>query len=105
MQSSPFYLYFEFTRVFKGSCGNEIAFVPQYMIKEHDKAIVITSGFNSKPLLLAISANPVKVFTISVLHEVEQVAVFIAASLDIELLFVDRRGVGARTRSIVGTTK
>ena len=66
---------------------------------------MITSGFNSKPLLLAISANPVKVFTISVLHEVEQVAVFIAASLDIELLFVDRRGVGARTRSIVGTTK
>ena len=105
MQSSPFYLYFEFMRVFKGSCRKEIAFVPQYMMKEHDMAIVITSGFYSKPLLLAISANPVKVFIISVLHEVEQVVVFIAASLNIELLFVDRRGFGARTRSIVSATK
>ena len=60
------------------------------MMKEHDMAIV-TSGLYSRPLplqLLAISANPVKVFTIQVLHEVEQVAVFIAPSRNIaEFLF------------------
>ena len=39
----------------------------------------MTSGFYSRPLLLAISTNPVKAFTIQVLHKVEQVVVFIAA--------------------------
>ena len=52
---------------------------------------IVTSGLHSRPLplrLLAISANPVKVFTIQVLHEVEQVAVFITPSRNIaEFLF------------------
>ena len=49
---------------------------------------IVTSGFYSRPLLLAISANPVKVFIIRVLHEVEQVVVFIAASRNVaEFLF------------------
>ena len=74
------------------------------MMKEHDMAMV-TSGFYSRSSLLAISANPVKVFTIRVLHEVEQVVVFIAATSNIKFLFVDHRGSGARTRSIVGATR
>ena len=49
---------------------------------------IVASGFYSRPLLLAISANPVKVFIIRVLHEVEQVVVFIAASRNVaEFLF------------------
>ena len=48
---------------------------------------IVTSGFYSRSLLLAISADPVKVLR------------FIAASLNIEFLFVDRQGSGARTRS------
>ena len=72
-------------------------------MKEHD----VTAGFYSKPLLLAISVNPPpeKVFTIKVLHEVEQAVEFIAASRNTEFLFVDRRGSGTRTRSIVGGHK
>ena len=50
------------------------------MMKEHDMAIV-TSGFYSTPLILAISANRVEVVTIQALHDVGQVNVFIAASV------------------------
>ena len=66
---------------------------------------VVTSGFYLRPLLLAISANPVKVFTMQVHHEVEQVLLFIVALQSIEFLFVDRQGSDARTRSIVSATK
>ena len=53
------------------------------MMKEHDMAIV-TSGFYSRHLLLAIFANPIKVFKMQVLHKVEQVVVFIATSQNTE---------------------
>ena len=79
--------------------GNSFLYLS--MMKEHDM-VIVTSGFYSRPLLLEISANPVKVSTIPVLHKVEQVVVFIAASRNIEFPFLDRRGSGARTRSIIG---
>ena len=62
------------------------------MMKEHGMAIA-TSEFYSGPLLLAISANLVRCLQ------------FIAASRNIEFLFVDRRGSGARTTSTVGATR
>ena len=64
------------------------------MMKEHDKAIV-TSGFYSRPLLLAISANPVKGFyNSSPLH----------GTLNF-FLWIAEVNSGARTRSTVGATR
>ena len=62
------------------------------MMTEHDMAIVISGSFYLGRLLLEFFANQVKVFTIQVLHKIEQVVVFTAASRNIEFLFVDRRG-------------
>ena len=62
------------------------------MMTEHDMAIVTSGPFYLGRLLLEFFANPVKVFTIQVLHKVEQVVVFTAACRNIEFLFVDRRG-------------
>ena len=64
-----------------------------YEMDHHDMAIM-TSDFSPRHLLLAISANPVKLN--------RPVVVFIAAWWNIEFLFVDCRGSGARTTSIVG---
>ena len=94
INSSPFGWYFELTRLFKASCKKKTFCTSVWRQLEHDMAIVTSRPFYSTPSLLKTSANPVKVFTIQVLHEVGQVVVFTTASQNIEFLFVDRRGSG-----------
>ena len=64
---------------------------------------IMSSGFSPRHLLLAISANPVKVFRC--FTKVEQVIVFVSAKWNIELLYVDDLGSGARTASIVSVQR
>ena len=64
MWIGPFDWYFEFTSVkpaFKGSCKKKKKLFVSPLDKKHDMTIAI-SEFSPRPLLLLISANPVKVF-------------------------------------------
>ena len=71
------------------------------MTKEHCDIAIMTSGFSPRNLLLAISANPVKVFKWFTKLKSSWCSSPLSRTLNVSY-FVDRRSSDARTTSIEG---